>query len=120
VPTPEVRFDSDGRCFHVEANGAAALPGAITGPSAAFAEGLAVAHRLDGRVALIDRLGRELDLHGPSASLWVLPPHRRARAGADESTGATAGSTEAGVLSPSAHEDPEWTGARSRSSGSPA
>jgi L-fuculose-phosphate aldolase len=104
VPTPEVRFDSDGRCFHVDANGAAIYPAryrAISG----FSEDLAVAHRLDGGVALIDLQGRELDLHG-ERFLWVLPPCG-GRALAQRVDGRHGWIDRSGVFYPH-HEDPEW------------
>ncbi len=67
-----VRFELDGRCVHVDADGEPLYPARYRALSA-FSEGLAVAHRVDGDVVLIDRTGRELDLGGERFA-WALPP----------------------------------------------
>jgi L-fuculose-phosphate aldolase len=67
-----VRFDVDGRCVHVGPDGEPLYPARYRALSA-FSEGLAVAHRVDGGVVLIDPMGRELDLGGERFA-WALPP----------------------------------------------
>ncbi len=68
----EIRFDAEGRCYHVDASGLALYPARYRAVSG-FSEGLAVAHKLDGSVVLIDLQGRELDLREQRFA-WVLPP----------------------------------------------
>lgn len=68
----EVRFDDEGRCYHADAAGVALYPARYRAVSG-FSEGLAVVHKLDGGVVLIDLQGRELDLRGRRFT-WLLPP----------------------------------------------
>lgn len=68
----DVRFDEDGRCAHVGSDGEPLYPARYRALSA-FSEGLAVAHRIDGCVAIIDRGGREIDIGGERFA-WALPP----------------------------------------------
>lgn len=68
----EVRTDADGRYYHASPSGDPLYPARYRAVSA-FAEGLAVAYRTDGGVALIDSGGREIDL-GRERFVWVLPP----------------------------------------------
>jgi L-fuculose-phosphate aldolase len=75
----------------------------------AFAEGLAVAHRLDGLVALIDRFGREIDLGGERFA-WILPPVS-GRAHTQTLDGRNGWLDLQGALHLS-HPDPEWTARR--------
>jgi len=100
----DIEFDADSHCYHAEA-GQALYPTRYRAVSA-FAEGLAIAHKLDGAVVLIDPLGRELDLRDQRFA-WILPPHL-GRALAQTIDG------RHGWLDPTgcfhAHrEDPEWT-----------
>lgn len=46
---PHLRFDSDERCFHVDAKGEALYPARDRAVSS-YSDGLAVAHQLDGCV----------------------------------------------------------------------
>ena len=100
----EVRVDPDGRYYHATPSGEALYPARYRAVSA-FAEGLAVAHRMDGTVALLDLQGREIDL-GNERFTWILPPvEGRALAQAHDG--------RHGWLDPRgrfhAHrEDPEW------------
>ena len=68
----EVRVDGDGRTYHSAPGGEPLYPARYRAVSS-FAEGLAVAYRTDGGVALIDTAGREIDLAGEQFA-WVLPP----------------------------------------------
>ena len=68
----DVRFDPDGRCYHVDGNGEPLYPTRYRALSQ-FCDGLAVAYCLDGRVTLLDASGRELDLQGERYT-WMLPP----------------------------------------------
>lgn len=68
----DVRFDDAGRCYHADADGRPLYPARYRAVSG-FSEGLAVAHKLDGGVVLIDLQGRELDLHEQRFA-WLLPP----------------------------------------------
>lgn len=100
----EVRFDDEGRCYHADAAGMPLYPARYRAVSS-FSEGLAVAHKLDGGVVLIDLQGRELDLRERRFA-WLLPP----------SEGRALGQTvegHHGWVDPEgcfhAHrEDPEW------------
>lgn len=67
----DVRFDEEGRCYHADAAGRPLYPARYRAVSG-FSEGLAVAHKLDGGVVLIDLQGRELDLQGRRFA-WLLP-----------------------------------------------
>ena len=102
---PDVRIDSDGRCFHVDADGMALYPARYRAVSA-YSEGLAVAHKFDGQVVLIDLQGRELDLGGLRFA-WVLPPCD-GRALAQTADGRHGWLDRQGVFHPH-REDPEWT-----------
>ncbi len=105
---PEVRFDEDGRCCHVDPDGAPLYPARYRAVSA-FAEGLAVAYRTDGGVELIDRLGRPLDLRGERFA-WILPPVRgRAQAQTLDGRG---GWLDARGRFHAHREDPEWDARR--------
>jgi L-fuculose-phosphate aldolase len=68
----EIRTDGEGRYYHCSPDGEPLYPARYRAVSA-YAEGLAVAYRTDGAVALIDVRGREIDL-GSERFAWVLPP----------------------------------------------
>lgn len=68
----KIRFQEDGRCVHLSAEGEPLYPARYRALSA-FSEGLAVAHRIDGSVVIIDGSGREIDLGGERFA-WALPP----------------------------------------------
>ncbi len=101
---PDIEFDADGRCYHADA-GQALYPTRHRAVSA-YAEGLAVAHKLDGTVVLIDLLGRELDLRARRFA-WILPPHA-GRALAQTTDGHHGWLDPTGVFHPHL-QDPEWT-----------
>lgn len=102
---PDVRFDRHGHCFHVDAEGAALYPTRYRAVSS-YSEGLAVAHKLDGLVVLIDLHGRELDLGGLRFA-WVLPPND-GRALAQTVDGRHGWLDRQGSFHPH-RADPEWT-----------
>lgn len=105
---PEVRFDPDGRCYHVAPDGTPLYPARYRAVSA-FSEGRAVAHRLDGSVTLIDARGRELDL-GEIRFTWLLPPVKGRAQGL--TTDGRYGWVDAGGRFHAHRQDPEWTARR--------
>ncbi len=100
----KIETDEDGHEFHAHPDGTAAYPNRFRAVSS-FEDGLAVAHLLDGRVTLIDQLGRELNLRGEQFR-WILPPHRgRARA---ERRDGRHGWLDVDGRFHTEREDPEW------------
>ena len=102
---PDVRVDPDGRFFHATPDGEPLYPARYRAVTA-FSEGLAVAHRTDGRVTLIDLQGREIDL-GDKQFAWILPPVR-GRAQAQTCDGRHGWLDPRGRFHPH-RDDPEWT-----------
>jgi len=104
----DVSFESDGRCYHTAADGTPLYPTRYRALSA-FSEGLAVAHRMDGSVALIDQQGREIDL-GDTRFVWLLPPVAGRAQG--QTIDGRYGWVDANGRFHAHRQDPEWTARR--------